>query len=756
MKHKKVHEERGQSLIIVAFGIITLLGFIGLAVDLGLSFVERIRLRRAADAAALASASELPLEQAAHIRAVSFLEDNGYGCGLVVGNAAANYNCTDTDDVRLEVNVGAADQTVLGAAEEEADYIIRINTDDYRDEGRMESADRIRVEIVSRVPLFFMRLLGFDDVTISGAAVAENINHLDVALVFDRSGSMEFDTLCFGCWSPDNDESYPDGDRYPLPWDPNDNGQPDHCEGNGPMERGGYDYFVIEAEEYDAISVPYNRDVYNMGHTFWVIQRNGGYGSDVTSRVDDYLRNGNGAGSYGRDVLGGYISHRPGRTMLGAGNDGTGVACRWSDVSNDQMCNRHAEVQALGGPFPAPRADYTFEVTGGTWYFWIRGSGGDNAGPDNNGRRIFWGLDGAVIGEAQVDERSSWEDAARSDRWDWEPLGNGQSNDGSYGFTLSSGTHTLHFWPGAPGFNLDRIIITDEPFTGDAEDDPEDDHRDGWPPEEVRETTSHFDNNRGGAACDPCDARFGGSPTPDSGRPTCTAAMAPQPNRLADDIYDDEQPIRSSIEASKNFIRRLDPRFDQIGYVAYSSGADIESELECVRRRGVENCDMSDFENEVIDELNRTTAGGSTNIADGIRQGIQVLSNRPGHYGRPSAAHIMIVMTDGQANQCVSDSGNVDGNCNDNIVCLQEDYWPDNSSSEEYNNAKDCAYYYALQARNNGIVIYTITIGTNADIELMEGIAEVTGGIHRNAPRPEQLDPIFDELYRRIFLRLVE
>jgi len=73
---------------------------------------------------------------------------------------------------------------------------------------------------------------------------------------------------------------------------------------------------------------------------------------------------------------------------------------------------------------------------------------------------------------------------------------------------------------------------------------------------------------------------------------------------------------------------------------------------------------------------------------------------------------------------------------------------------------KDCAVYYASKspdsARNNGIVIYTITLGEGADIELMQYIAEETGGLHRHAPRPEQLDAIFEELYERIFLRLVE
>ena len=49
-------DESGQSLIIVALAIIALLAIIGLGVDLGLVFVERVRLSRAMDAAALAGA----------------------------------------------------------------------------------------------------------------------------------------------------------------------------------------------------------------------------------------------------------------------------------------------------------------------------------------------------------------------------------------------------------------------------------------------------------------------------------------------------------------------------------------------------------------------------------------------------------------------------------------------------------------------------------------------------------------------------
>jgi hypothetical protein len=106
----------------------------------------------------------------------------------------------------------------------------------------------------------------------------------------------------------------------------------------------------------------------------------------------------------------------------------------------------------------------------------------------------------------------------------------------------------------------------------------------------------------------------------------------------------------------------------------------------------------------------------------------------------------MIVMTDGETNTL---SG-VDS------ICYAQQLWPIRTGDLNRDRAKDCAIFYARQARDNGIVIYSITLGATADTELMAAVAETTGGVHRHAPRPEQLDAIFDELYERIFLRLVQ
>ena len=39
----------------------------------------------------------------------------------------------------------------------------------------------------------------------------------DVVLVLDQSGSMEFHTLCYGCWGPVSGVDYPGGNIYSLP-----------------------------------------------------------------------------------------------------------------------------------------------------------------------------------------------------------------------------------------------------------------------------------------------------------------------------------------------------------------------------------------------------------------------------------------------------------------------------------------------------------------------------------------------------------
>lgn len=86
MEHKitaqeiKGNDQRGQSLVLVALMMVGLLGFVGLAVDVGFVFARRAQLTAAVDAAALAGATEVVGPGgigAANERALQYLHSNG-------------------------------------------------------------------------------------------------------------------------------------------------------------------------------------------------------------------------------------------------------------------------------------------------------------------------------------------------------------------------------------------------------------------------------------------------------------------------------------------------------------------------------------------------------------------------------------------------------------------------------------------------------------------------------------------------------
>ncbi|MBN1490535.1 MAG: VWA domain-containing protein, partial [Phycisphaerae bacterium] len=92
-----------------------------------------------------------------------------------------------------------------------------------------------------------------------------------------------------------------------------------------------------------------------------------------------------------------------------------------------------------------------------------------------------------------------------------------------------------------------------------------------------------------------------------------------------------------------------------------------------------------------------------TNIAQGIDKGVDVLFNSPN--GRTAASRVMILLTDGNANQT-------------------------RPNPTEYNlsQARLDALAAAQDARDLGIRIYTISVGAESDTDLMEQIAEIGAG----------------------------
>jgi Flp pilus assembly protein TadG len=687
--HRLSTEESGQSLIIVALSIITLIAIIGLGVDLGLVYVERVNLARAMDAAALAGAQELPSEKAAHQRALEYLEANDYD----TANA-----CIETHGSDLKGGPGSC----AGADNE---TIIIIDTLQFRSGGQENSANRINVRANQDVALSFMRVIGFDSVPVGASSTAENIEDLDIAIVYDRSGSMKEDTRCYGCWEPSPTEDYRSGSTYPLPFADPSSGVVIHCQASTPLNYSGYWYVSIEAEHYSryVMEADYHRDWTEFPKLWWAMQR------------------------------------QPGKNASGPDYRGS-----WMKVGpHSQFAVHYPTIAHIVDPpdyWTTPRLDYDFTVPeDGTYYVWMRAQGGTSYWTNNTSRRkVHIGLNGAAIATGETPNYGPYNDGADSWAWRWTRVATFSGLD-------ADTTYTANFWAAGAGFSLDKIVITNDPRTGlDSYGRPLD-----WSYNGIDDGGPQETHGRTGWACmGDVDPRFG--------------PIDPETGEL-DDLYDDFQPIRAAKEAAKKFVRRLNPDLDQIGYVWYSTNASIREELYCLKHYG--GCD--DFEN-VVDAIESTYPDGSTKIGDAMWDGIRVLSTGrepsfdpsgagfppkvPGtiHYGRPSAAHIMVLMTDGQANlypSLPSGYGN----------CYSDELWPDQPDEDtNQRRARECVAWFAHQARDRGVVLYTIGLGAQADNELLAYAADITGGWYYYAPSAEELDTIFENLYERIFLRLVD
>ncbi|MGO4886434.1 pilus assembly protein TadG-related protein [Anaerobacillus sp. MEB173] len=76
-------DERGVVMVFVALGMVVILGFCALVVDVGMLYFEKSKLQKAADAAALGGAQELPFsESEAKAKAVSIANENINGATI--------------------------------------------------------------------------------------------------------------------------------------------------------------------------------------------------------------------------------------------------------------------------------------------------------------------------------------------------------------------------------------------------------------------------------------------------------------------------------------------------------------------------------------------------------------------------------------------------------------------------------------------------------------------------------------------------
>ncbi|MDA0242656.1 MAG: Tad domain-containing protein [Chloroflexi bacterium] len=176
----KSRAERGQSIVILAGGILVLLGFVGLVTDLGYVWARDARLTAAVDSAALAGAPELSLGglPRADEKAIQFLYTNE----LPADTAVANFSSAES-------------QSILGAWE----YTITVTW---------------------QLDTFFMSVFGFDSINLTKRATAAYFPLVDI-YASSRSETGKLATSNQSVFGPQSCTGY--GDPFsPLdsPWEP--------------------------------------------------------------------------------------------------------------------------------------------------------------------------------------------------------------------------------------------------------------------------------------------------------------------------------------------------------------------------------------------------------------------------------------------------------------------------------------------------------------------------------------------------------
>jgi uncharacterized repeat protein (TIGR01451 family) len=630
---------------------------------------------------------------------------------------------------------------------------------------------------------------------------------LDIMTVFDVSGSMDYETGCFGCWEPNNvdviQHPWPNnGTHWPLPEEVTASAalctQPVAAATNGSIQ-----YLVHEAEFYSQISPPegWRLDQRQVGQGFWVLQRaTRTWGNNQLTGASIAIPNtaDPDRGAYMRaHPLTVYsqenVSGDP--QLQGAAYD---EACfDGPNLSGNCWADRVAELQAAGvnaspPSHTPPRLDYDFTPKwSGTTHIWIRAQGGGSyadtwEGPAPNQlpasvkrqmpdyrEAIFWQVTGADgsnptdLDGGTYNNLSSTSDnrAPEADRWRWVKLGSVS--------TTQNVQYTLRLYQGSAGFSLDKIIFTN--YSGGSNGSYIDNNGSGTSGLStdfrnlVRQNGGKGPDTTDGSAtrevCNVCNPAYG--QTVDPSQCSCkksstdTAVSGPYAaggsgafctrvltttNQLNNDLFHDIEPLRSAKEAVKDLAARLDPKFDQIGFVAFTLNVlnydEDREKLQCKQwatQNDPANGELKCYD-PATDPISFTTVTRaverqrnetSTNIGQGMLEGLEELGLQVDGSGyvnsdctgfdnngrvcdRRGVAHrVLILLTDGAPNYVGGCHANARANLWQGMVGVGNDPY-------------DCAIYYARAAAQNNVSVYTIGMGPGINSDLLAAMANGT------------------------------
>jgi hypothetical protein len=833
--------EEGQSLIILAFAFLALIAMLGIALDLGLVYVERVRLKRSIDAAVLSGVVELPFEEDAANRALEYLRLNGYdipnaqvimrGCVRDVNDyyTASGALCSShptpgcgNHDTSKLINASGLDTahppyTYTNPANPTS--VFYVNTYDYQGDHIYDcfagdathpkafgGANKLEITGTVKVNMNFMQFFGFGAMPVSDNAIAQNVDSLDIAVVFDRSGSMEFDPVCLDCWERTQTAAAHAGDTPPYSgyYTYPQNGV-NHtvlftntyvqsaCNGDNayitvaptqPYSRtySTYKYLIMEAEMYSENNSVPDTQFRQSGKGYWAIQRGNRYYDQTSNfRADPNSTTVTAGGlTPGSSDPALFVAHHPDATYNNPGMHALGMFYTLAD--------------AQSGNAPRLTYDITFPPGWGTGtsYVWLKtssapdiisGSGcgtGSHTGPTNvdcsvNDRyTMYWQIvdsDSATMTAIAADTRTnnpSGDATSARRNWTWLRLPT----------TLNPGHHyKLNIWAGSSGYGLDRLIVTDN-SSSSGDDGSGAVGSTVYPASGFNMGTAAVTRSSAHrSACDPCNPIFGNTVGPGTSYPTCTYFTTPATatnNLVVSPLWkDSEAPVRNAKEAIKAFILRLDPKYDQVGLATYNDSAPQKTELECMRQHPstcLGGSNPISFTN-VLRDVETVYADGGTYTSWGMKSGLEVLglnpygvTGLPPNYGRGGAASkVMILLTDGVPQP--PDSAYPAHPSSGSGHYCDSGYYPYASAPGAVSTAfggdsgtlrgNDCMLWFAEDAKAHGVILFVIGLGYGVNDALLKETATRGGGTYYFAASGADLDLIFDEILQNIYVRLI-
>ncbi|MCC6897011.1 MAG: hypothetical protein IT321_29600 [Anaerolineae bacterium] len=182
----------GQTIVIMAFGFIVLLAFVGIVTDVSLMFVRYSTLRRAVDAAAVAAAGQVRRTVYTADELAAAGNDKTKANGMAFARNIANINLAARQFIEFyglspsNVVVDSCDTIERDSAS--PNYNARLAD---LLECRADQAPRKLVQVTAQLPspTIFLRLIGWGTVTLEASAISETAV-LDVVLIFDAAESM--------------------------------------------------------------------------------------------------------------------------------------------------------------------------------------------------------------------------------------------------------------------------------------------------------------------------------------------------------------------------------------------------------------------------------------------------------------------------------------------------------------------------------------------------------------------------------------